>query len=127
VKHSDDIGPESVRERRDALESLDYLHHFALQTRDREATAEFLTRYARCREVWHDQTFILLKFANIQFALVEPGEHPNHLCIVRTEVEVQSSGPLADHRDGTRSRYVGAPSSVQLDIEVLASESLVTG
>jgi catechol 2,3-dioxygenase-like lactoylglutathione lyase family enzyme len=85
-------------------QTLDSLHHVALQVSDvGRAVAWYQARF-KCEVAWRDETWALLRFANTSLALVVPGQHPPHVAL---SVEgAERYGELTPHRDGTRSVYV---------------------
>lgn len=49
----------------------------------------------------------MLRFGNVNLALVLHGQHPPHIAIERADAQVY--GALTKHRDGTASVYVYDP------------------
>lgn len=87
---------------------LDQLHHIAVQVADLKKTLDWYRSTFTIETLYEDETWALIKFANISLALVIPGQHPPHLCVARPDAE--KFGELKTHRDGTRSVYVNDPS-----------------
>jgi hypothetical protein len=63
---------------------------------------------------YQDDTWALLRFANIQLALVIPEQHPPHVAVLRPDA--QRFGELVTHRDGTRSCYIEDPAGNAVEI-----------
>lgn len=86
---------------------LDSIHHLAIQVSDvPKALAWYKTTF-HCEVMYEDESWALVRFANIQLALVTEGQHPPHLAFEREDAE--AFGPLKTHRDGTRSTYIHDP------------------
>ena len=91
--------------------NFDSLHHIAISVDDK-SIAEMVDWYQqqfRCEVVYQDKTWAMLQFANVQLALVTPGQHPPHLGFETSRAE--EFGELKTHRDGTRSVYVSDPAN----------------
>ncbi|MCB1859579.1 MAG: VOC family protein [Gammaproteobacteria bacterium] len=84
--------------------TLQTVDHLAIAVSDISRAVHWYTSRFSCELVYQDATWALLRFANINLALVLPEQHPPHLGIIHPEAE--KFGPLATHRDGTRSVYV---------------------
>ena len=83
---------------------LDRLHHVAISVPDVAAAVEWYRQTFQCEITYQDETWAMLKFANIELALVIPDEHPPHLGF--TSQKATEFGELRTHRDGTRSIYI---------------------
>ncbi len=83
---------------------LDRLHHVAISVSDVAAAVEWYREMFRCEVTYQDETWAMLKFANVELALVVPGQHPPHLGF--TSQNAAEFGELRTHRDGTRSIYI---------------------
>lgn len=95
---------------------MDRLHHIAIPVSNiAEAVAWYQTRFD-LEIAYQDNSWALLKFDNVAFALVLPDQHPAHFAIERKDAD--SYGTLTPHRDGTASVYVEDP--WQNVIEILA-------
>ncbi|MFH5804845.1 VOC family protein [Alienimonas sp. DA493] len=90
-----------------AVPTLDRLHHVAVEADDIETAVEWYQEHFSCRVAYQDDTWALLKFANVSLALVTPGQHPPHLGFVHPEAA--KFGELKPHRDGTESLYLSDP------------------
>ncbi len=90
----------------DATETgdLDRLHHVAISVDDVASAVQWYRERFRCEIVYQDATWAMLQFANVQMALVVPGQHPPHLGFVTPRAS--QYGELRTHRDGTRSVYI---------------------
>jgi catechol 2,3-dioxygenase-like lactoylglutathione lyase family enzyme len=99
------------------MTQLDTLHHVAITVADSaqlKATADWYRSTFQVETGYQDETWALLKFANISLALVVPGQHPPHICVTREDGE--KFGELKTHRDGTRTVYVSDPSGNVVEV-----------
>jgi hypothetical protein len=95
----------------EVTENYDSLHHIAISVGE-QSISEMVNWYReqfRCEVVYEDKTWAMLQFANVQLALVTPGQHPPHLGFETPRAE--EFGELKTHRDGTRSVYVSDPAN----------------
>jgi catechol 2,3-dioxygenase-like lactoylglutathione lyase family enzyme len=83
------------------------MDHLALQVADVATALAWYKNTFHCELLYQDDTWALLRFANIRLALVTEGQHPPHLAFKREDAE--AFGPLKTHRDGTRSAYIQDP------------------
>ena len=83
---------------------LQKLHHVAIPATDIDRAIEWYTSRFTCDVIYRDDTWALLKFANIHLALITPEQHPPHIALV--DAHAADYGPLTLHRDGTRSIYI---------------------
>lgn len=104
-------------------QELSPIDHVAIPVTDIQAAVDWYTGTFRCEVKYQDETWALLKFANIQMALVISSQHPAHIGFVSAHAE--RFGELKTHRDGTRSVYIQDPAGNP--VEVLASDSMPTG
>lgn len=95
-------------------DALDRIDHVAVSVHDIARAIDWYTANFRCRVTYRDPTWAFLEFENLKLALVIPEQHPPHIAFVRPDAE--RSGPLKDHRDGTRSTYVEDPSGNSVEI-----------
>lgn len=94
--------------------NMDNLHHIALQVPDiGKAVAWYRDRF-RIDCVYQDDSWAMLRFGNIDLALVLPGQHPPHIAIEHPDAA--SFGALKRHRDGTSSVYVNDPFGNVLEV-----------
>ena len=87
--------------------SRDTLQHVAVVVPDIQQAVAWYTAKFNCTINYQDDTWALLDFANIQLALVIPGQHPAHIAFVNADAA--KFGPLQRHRDGTQSIYITDP------------------
>ena len=83
---------------------LDHIHHFAVQVQSIAKAVAWYQSQLVCEVAYQDESWALLRFANIEFALVLPDQHPPHFAVVRDEID--QFGTVVPHRDGTSSVYV---------------------
>lgn len=88
-------------------QKLDALHHLAIEVKNIADAIEWYQKQFRCTIVYQDETWGMLQFANVQLALVTPGQHPPHIGF--TSPVADQFGELKTHRDGTRSVYISDP------------------
>lgn len=100
-------------------QAFDPLDHIAISVSDIAAAVDWYVQQFRCEVAYQDETWALLRFANIQLALVIPEQHPPHLAIRRPDAE--QFGNLVTHRDGTRSCYIKDPAGNAVEIMDSAS------
>ena len=86
------------------IRSMDTLHHIAFPMRDVAAAVTCYTSQFDVDIAYQDESWALLEFDNIAFALVLPDEHPGHIAVERANAEAH--GLPTPHRDGTASVYV---------------------
>ena len=87
--------------------SRDTIQHVAVVVPDIQQAVAWYTTTFHCAINYQDDTWALLDFANIQLALVTPGQHPTHIAVV--DANAEKFGPLQRHRDGTQSIYITDP------------------
>ena len=93
---------------------MDNVHHLAIQVSD---VAQSIAWYRERFDVdvaYHDDTWALLRFANVSLALVQPDQHPPHMAVERTDAA--AFGTLTPHRDGTTSVYIEDPDGNAVEI-----------
>ena len=96
------------------MNTLDRLHHVAISVRDVGEAVAWYTKTFRCEVRYQDATWALLRFGNLDLALVIPEQHPPHLAF--SHPDAGAFGPLKTHRDGTRSTYVADPSGNSVEL-----------
>jgi len=94
--------------------SLDAMHHVAIAVQDIGSAVDWYTQNFRCEVAYRDETWALLRFANISLALVMPSQHPAHVSF--SSDRAGDFGELKAHRDGTRSVYVSDPAGNSVEI-----------
>ncbi|MCA8995527.1 MAG: VOC family protein [Planctomycetaceae bacterium] len=85
------------------MAELDNLHHVAISVKDIAEAVDWYREKFRCEVTYQDETWAMLKFGNIEMALVLPDEHPPHIAF--TSSQATGDPKLKTHRDGTRSYY----------------------
>jgi catechol 2,3-dioxygenase-like lactoylglutathione lyase family enzyme len=86
---------------------MDRLHHVAIVVPEVAAAVAWYRARFGVEIIYEDATWALLRFANIDLALVVPGQHPPHIAIERPDAA--QYGELKTHRDGSASVYVDDP------------------
>lgn len=99
---------------------LDSVHHVAIVVQDIAQAVDWYRNTFRCEIAYQDETWALLRFANLGLALVVPHQHPGHLGFVTPRAA--EFGTLKRHRDGTESIYISDPSGNA--VELLSPESV---
>lgn len=102
--------------------SLDCMHHVAISVGEK-SIAEVVAWYRdhfRCEVAYQDETWAMLRFENVNLALVTPGQHPPHVGF--TSPTPEQFGELHEHRDGTRSIYIPDPAGNP--VEIMATTGL---
>ena len=84
--------------------TLDAMDHVAIAVQEIAGAVLWYQNRFQCEVIYQDDSWALLRFANIKLALVLPDQHPPHLGFVHPDAK--SFGPLQPHRDGTRSTYI---------------------
>jgi catechol-2,3-dioxygenase len=100
-----------------AAAKLDHLHHVAVAVSDLRETVDWYLQHFDCQLVYQDETWAILKFANVSLAFVLPEQHPPHIAVLGDPSEY---GKPVKHRDGTRSVYIKDPAGN--NVEILAME-----
>lgn len=93
---------------------LDPLHHIAVVVKDVEGAVAWYTGRFSCRVAYRDATWALLRFANLDVALVTEGEHAAHFGILRSDAA--AFGEVKSHRDGVRYVYIEDPSGNTVEV-----------
>ncbi len=88
-------------------DNLDSVHHVAISVQNIAEAVSWYCEQFRCEIAYQDETWALLKFANISLAIVIPEQHPPHIGYAMPNAE--KYGTLKAHRDGTRSVYTSDP------------------
>ncbi|MBX3684841.1 MAG: VOC family protein [Rhodocyclaceae bacterium] len=99
---------------------MDAIHHIALPTRDVSVAVAWYRERFDCLVEYQDESWALLRFANVSLALVLPGQHPPHIGFAHADAA--RFGPLRTHRDGSRSTYIADPGGNA--VEILDQSSL---
>lgn len=93
---------------------LDAIDHVALQVEDIAEAVRWYRARLHCEIDYLDDTWALLRFANMKLALVVPGQHPPHLAV--TSPVAEEFGELKTHRDGSASCYISDPGGNVLEV-----------
>jgi catechol-2,3-dioxygenase len=101
--------------------TLDRLHHVAISVPNIAEAVDWYRSTFACEVTYQDDTWAMLKFANVGIALVMPNQHPPHLGFVTPTAHDYK--PLKRHRDGTESVYISDPAGNA--VELLSPESCV--
>jgi catechol 2,3-dioxygenase-like lactoylglutathione lyase family enzyme len=86
---------------------MDRIHHIAIVVPEIEKALDWYQSQFEVKTCYVDDSWALIKFDNIELALVLPGKHPPHIAIERNDAELH--GCLTPHRDGTASVYTNDP------------------
>ena len=80
------------------MKKLSQVDHIAIQTNDVKSTINWYLDNFECEVISEDKSWALLKFENINIALVSPNEHQPHIAFcVNNIIEY---GRPSIHRDG---------------------------
>lgn len=94
--------------------AFDRIEHVAISVSDVAEAVAWYTSTFRCTVTYQDATWAMLKFENLELALVIPRQHPPHIAF--TSSDAGRFGELSTHRDGTRSTYVRDPAGNAVEI-----------
>ena len=83
---------------------LDTIDHIAIQVENIEHSVTWYTNEFNADIIYQDNTWALLKFNNVNLALVLPEQHPYHFAIRRPDAD--KYGRLTKHRDDSLSIYI---------------------
>ncbi len=98
---------------------LTTIDHIAIAVANIQQALQWYRSRFDVQTVYEDATWAMLRFGNIDLALVLHGQHPPHIAIEKDNAQVH--GALKAHRDGTASVYVNDPFGNV--IELLKSEN----
>ena len=93
---------------------MDRLHHLAIQVSDIARSVAWYRERFDVDVAYRDDSWALLRFANVSLALVQPDQHPPHMAVERDDA--MAFGTLTPHRDGTASVYVADPDGNAVEI-----------
>ena len=79
---------------------MDSIDHIAIQVSDINQAVKSYTDKFDCEVIYIDTTWAMLKFDNINLALVIPTEHPPHIAFIDHGIK---EGVI--HRDGSEAKY----------------------
>lgn len=88
-------------------ESAGRLHHVAIVVSDIAQAVAWYRDSLAPQVIYQDESWAMLRFANIDLALVLPGKPPPHLAVERADAAAY--GALTRHRDGSESVYIKDP------------------
>ena len=87
--------------------TLTHVDHIALESKCISDSVKWYTENFNCNIKYQDNTWALLKFDNIQIALVTPGEHPPHFAVI--DKKIAGLDNVKIHRDGIKYFYQEDP------------------
>ena len=79
---------------------MDTIDHIAIQVPDINQAVNSYTDKFDCEVLYIDSTWAMLKFDNINLALVIPTEHPPHIAFIDHNIKEGVT-----HRDGSKAKY----------------------
>jgi len=79
-------------------DQLSKIDHLAIIVENIEKSVEYYLSKFNCKVKHQDATWAMLKFDNINLALVTEDEHPNHFAIVDRSIVKEKN--IQYHRDG---------------------------
>jgi len=85
------------------MKKLSLVDHIAIQTTNIKSTINWYLSNFSCETIFKDKTWALLKFDNINIALVNPNEHPPHIAFKVSNIF--EYGKPCTHRDGINYIY----------------------
>ena len=86
---------------------LTHIDHLAIESKNISDSVNWYTSNFNCYIKHQDETWALLKFNNIQIALVTPGQHPPHFAVI--DKNVANLNNRKTHRDGINYIYERDP------------------
>jgi len=86
---------------------MDIIDHIALPVQDIKQAVSWYTQQFACELEYQDETWALLRFANVKLALINPTQHPLHVAVLSEHPE--QYGEVKKHRDGSISSYFKDP------------------
>jgi catechol 2,3-dioxygenase-like lactoylglutathione lyase family enzyme len=93
---------------------MDNVRYVAVPVADIKTAVGWYRRHFEVHTLHEDQSWAMLRFANVDIALVLPGAHPPLLAIDRFDAEAY--GRLQRHRDGTASACVTDPAGNVIEV-----------
>ncbi len=88
---------------------LTFVDHIAIESKDIDQSTKWYQHRFNCEVKHQDETWALLKFANVSIALVTPGDHPPHFAVV--DKHIVNNPNSKTHRDGINYLYEEDPDS----------------
>ena len=86
---------------------MDRLQHIAIPVTEIDEAIDWYRDQFKADVVYADDSWALLRFANIDLALTLPDQHPPHIAVEHDNAA--SFGALTRHRDGIESVYIEDP------------------
>mgnify|MGYP001169038182 FL=1 len=83
---------------------LDTVDHIAIQVSNIEKSLMWYIAKFNCKVIYSDDTWALIKFNNINIALVNKKQHPPHFAILNENITLKNGATV--HRDGSISKYI---------------------
>ena len=83
--------------------TLSHVDHIAIESANISKSVRWYQKNFSCQIKYQDHSWALLKFSNIQIALVTPGEHPPHFAVIDESVSKYKNKKT--HRDGIHYVY----------------------
>ena len=93
---------------------LTSVDHIAVESKNIANSVKWYQDQFECKVKHQDETWALLKFANISLALVTPGDHPPHIAVV--DKKIINDPKSKAHRDGIHFIYEKDPDSNFIEI-----------
>ena len=85
------------------MKKLNKIDHIALQTTCLSSTIRWYEEKFLCEVIFRDKNWALIRFENINIALVRPCDHPPHISFVVNNIN--KYGIPGVHRDGVQFIY----------------------
>ena len=86
------------------------LDHIALQVSDIKRSTEWYTKNLNAETLYIDETWAMLKVADVKLALTIASQHPPHWAVrIESEEEFPKDKKIGSHRDGSRFVYIEDP------------------
>ena len=86
---------------------MERIDHIAITVADIKEAVKWYNNKFSCEITYEDKSWAMLKFENINLALVLERQHPPHIAFEQKKSDPLH--PLTIHRDGTQSRYIEDP------------------
>ena len=83
---------------------LDYLDHVAIQVDNINLSIDWYLDKFKCKKIYSDESWGLIKFSNCMLALVKKEQHPPHFAILNNNLSQSKHTKI--HRDGSISKYI---------------------
>ena len=80
---------------------MERIDHVAIPVNNIAMAAKWYTENFDCKIKYQDKTWAILRFDNIDLALVSPAEHPPHIAFVDKDIKEEQ----VTHRDGSKAKY----------------------